>query len=207
MAQFFDSVRAEETRIRAAYGKREQADSRYSWFNQGHRFMLQQRERRLLSLLDRFGTARLESKRILEIGCGTGQWLRDFIKWGARPENVTGIELLTERASTARWLCAPAVGIYCASAAQLPFASEKFDLVLQSTVFTSILDPDLKQRVATEMLRVVKFDGLMLWYDYHVNNPWNRDVRGVKRSEIVRLFPDCRIDLERTTLVPPLTRL
>jgi SAM-dependent methyltransferase len=206
MAQFFDSVRAEEARIRAAYAKRE-GDTRYSWFSPGQLFIMQQCERRLLTVLRRYGFAALESKTILEVGCGTGQWLRDFVKWGARPENVTGIDLLRDRLSRARRLCPPSVRIQCASAAQLPFSNEKFDLVLQSTVFTSILDPDLKQRVATEMLRVVKFDGLMLWYDYHVNNPWNRDVRGVKRSEIVRLFPDCRIDLERTTLVPPLTRL
>ena len=56
-------------------------------------------------------------------------------------------------------------------------------------------------------MRVVKRDGLILWYDYHVNNPRNRDVRGVKRREIYRLFPGCRIKLERITLVPPLARL
>jgi ubiquinone/menaquinone biosynthesis C-methylase UbiE len=202
-----ESLHAEEARIRAAYARREEDDPRYSWFSPGQRFILQQRERRLLALLQRFGFAALESKTILEVGCGTGQWLRDFVKWGARPENVSGIDLLAERVSRAQRLCAPAVSIYCASAAQLPFANERFDLVLQSTVFTSILDRDLKQRIAAEMMRVLKVDGLILWYDYHVNNPWNSDVRGVNRGEIARLFPGCRIELERTTLVPPLTRL
>ena len=56
--------------------------------------MVQQRERRLLALLRRYDCENLESKKILEVGCGTGQWLRDFVKWGARPENVTGIDLL-----------------------------------------------------------------------------------------------------------------
>ena len=148
----------------------------------------------------------MESKTILEVGCGTGEWLRDFIKWGARPENITGIDLLADRVSKARRLCPPAVRIECASAAELPFSNGTFDLVLQSTVFTSILDPDLKRRVAAEMMRVVKPDGFILWYDYHVNNPWNPDVRGVKRREINRLFPDCRIELERITLLPPLAR-
>ena len=36
----------------------------------------------------------------------------------------------------------------------------------------------MKQAVAEEMLRVLKPQGLILWYDYHVNNPWNKDVRG-----------------------------
>jgi len=168
--------------------------------------MIQERERRLLTLLKRYGFASLKEKKILEVGCGTGYWLREFIKWGALPENVTGIDLLADRVSKARRLCPPAVRIQCASAALLPFANERFDLVLQSTVFTSILDPDLKQRVAAEMMRVVKQQGLIVWYDYHVNNPWNNDVRGVKRREITQLFPDCQIELERITLLPPLAR-
>jgi hypothetical protein len=79
--------------------------------------------------------------------------------------------------------------------------------VLQSTVFTSILDVAMKQAVAGELLRVVKLKGLILWYDYHRNNPWNKDVRGVKSWEIHRLFPGCRITLQRVTLAPPLTRV
>jgi ubiquinone/menaquinone biosynthesis C-methylase UbiE len=206
MVQSLDSARAEEARIREAYGKREVHDVRYSWFNPAYPFMVQQRERRLLDLLNRHNFADLESKTILEVGCGTGQWLRDFIKWGARPENVTGIDLLPDRVSRARRLCPPAVRIHCASAAQLPFYDETFDIVLQSTVFTSILDADLKRHVAAEMRRVVKREGLILWYDYHANNPWNSDVQGVKRGEIDQLFPDCSINLKRITLLPPLAR-
>ena len=31
--------------------------------------------------------------------------------------------------------------------------------------------PDMRKQMAVEMLRVVKPTGLILWYDYHVNNP------------------------------------
>ena len=65
----------------------------------------------------------------------------------------------------------------------------------------------MKQAVAEEMLRVLNPSGFILWYDYHVNNPWNKDVHGVKKGEIHRLFPGCRITLHRITLAPPLTRL
>jgi ubiquinone/menaquinone biosynthesis C-methylase UbiE len=207
MVQSFDSARTEEARIRAAYARREEDDTRYSWSSPGYQFMMQRRELRLLALFRRYDCEDLAAKKILEVGCGTGQWLRDFVKWGARPENVTGIDLLPQRLSRARRLCPPAVRIQCASAAQLPFSNEKFDLVLQSTVFTSILDPDLRRRVAAEMMRAVKSNGFILWYDYHVNNPWNNDVRGVKRREIYQLFPDCRIELKRITLLPHLARL
>ena len=190
MVQSLNSARAEEARIRAAYARREEDDTRYSWFSPGYQFMMQERERRVLALLQRHDFRNLKSKTILEVGCGTGEWLRDFVKWGARPENITGIDLLADRVSKARRLCPPAVRIECASAAELPFSDGTFDLVLQSTVFTSILDPDLKRRVAAEMMRVVKPDGFILWYDYHVNNPWNPDVQGGSNDrEIISVIP------------------
>jgi len=201
-----ESIRVEEARIRAAYEKRED-DGRYSLLQPGTLFIVQQIERRILSSLKRHGSGDLSSKRILEVGCGTGHWLREFTKWGASPENIWGIDLLRERLSKARSACSPAIRLQCGSVASLPFADASFDLVLQSTVFTSILDPGYKCRAAAEMMRVVTPDGIILWYDYHVNNPWNRDVRGVKRSEIKKLFPGCRIERQRMTLLPPIARL
>jgi ubiquinone/menaquinone biosynthesis C-methylase UbiE len=200
----------EEARIRAVYGSRGEdprEDPRYSWFNLGHLFRVGELERRSLALLKQYGIVPLSDKQILEIGCGTGDWLREFIKWGARPEHLTGIDLLSDRVAIARHLLPETVKIYCGNAVQLAFPDTTFDLVLQSTVFTSVLDPDMRQRMASEMVRVMKGDGIILWYDYHVNNPWNSDVSGVKKREIYRLFPGCRIDLQRITLVPQLVRL
>jgi len=201
-----ESARIEEARIRTVYAKRPRNDARYAWLSPGHLFIMQERERRLLTLLRRHGFACLDTYKILEIGCGTGYWLREFIKWGARPENITGVDLLSDRVIEAKKLCPEAVQIHCGSAAQLAFSSDTFDLVLQSTVFTSVLDASMKQQMASEMLRVVKRDGLILWYDYWVNNPWNADVRGVKRQEIAQFFPGCLIELQRITLAPPLVR-
>jgi hypothetical protein len=81
------------------------------------------------------------------------------------------------------------------------------DLILQSTVYSSVLDPATKGQMASEMLQVVKEDGLILRYDYHVNNPWNPALPGVKRQEIDQAFPGCRIQLRRIALAPLLARL
>ena len=197
----------EEARIRVAYAKRQQADARYSWFNPGYLFIMQERERRLLTLLRRHGVASFSTKKILSVGCGNGGWLREFIKWGAQPEHIIGIDLLPERVATARQSCPAAVTVLCGNAAQLAFPDATFDLVCQSLVFTSILDHGMKQQIAAEMLRVVKREGLILWYDFHVNNPRNPDVLGVKKREIFRLFPGCQIQLRPITLPPPLVRL
>lgn len=195
----------EETRIREAYARRQGGD-RYSWFNSGHVFRVQECERRLLGLLKRYGHESLQEKKIAEIGCGTGYWLREFVKWGARPENVLGIDLLPNRVAEARRLCPAGVNIVCGNAAALELDDAAFDLVFQSMVFSSILNDEMRQQVASEMMRIMKRDGMAIWYDFHVNNPLNADVRGVKRHEIRRLFAGCRIKLERITLAPPIAR-
>jgi ubiquinone/menaquinone biosynthesis C-methylase UbiE len=198
---------AEEACIRQAYARRTGSTQRYTWFDPGHLFMVQQLERRMLQALRRHGMESLQSKKILEIGCGNGHWLREFIKWGASPENLTGIDLLAERLAQARRISPAGLTLICGNAAQLEFADSHFDILLQATVFTSIRDLPVKRKVAAEMLRVLKPQGLLLWYDFHMNNPRNPDVHGIKRGEITnQLFPSCRIALERITLAPPLVR-
>ena len=202
-----DCVNVEEERIREAYSKRTRDKVLYSCFNPGNLFITHTRERRLLQLLQQYGFASLATKKILEIGCGKGYWLREFVRFGARPENIAGIDLIPEDVKEAIRLCPPGMQIECGNAAELRFPDGSFDVVFQFTVFTSILDPDLKRKVAAEMVRVLKQDGLIVWYDFHRNNPWNPDVCGVKRPEIVQLFPACTVSLRRLTLAPPIARL
>jgi ubiquinone/menaquinone biosynthesis C-methylase UbiE len=198
----------EATRIREAYARRQQGPQDiYSFLNPSFVLMIHERENELLSMLSRYGVGPLEGKKFLEIGCGMGYWLRAFLQWGALPENVYGIDLLPGRIEQARKLCPCGVHLDCGNATALTFPEASFDLVLQSTVFTSILVPEMKQRIAAEMLRVLKPGGVALWYDFLVDNPRNPDVRGVRRSEIRKLFPGCQIHLRRITLAPPIGRL
>jgi len=192
-------------RIEAAYARRRPGNA-YSWFNPGQVVRLHQVERRLLHALNRNRINSLEGKTILEIGCGTGFWLREFIRWGASPVNVTGIDIMPKRIALAKRLCPSGVKLLARSAEKLPFSGNKFDIVAQFTAFTSIIDTDLKRRIAGEMLRVLKTGGLIIWYDFFVGNPRNHDVKGVGMREIKSLFPNCTISLRRTTLAPPLLR-
>ena len=51
---------------------------------------------------------------------------------------------------------------------------------------------------------MVKHDGIVLWYDFKFNNPWNNDVEGVNRKEIKQLFPFAKsINFYNVTLAPP----
>jgi SAM-dependent methyltransferase len=200
------STSAEEARIRQAYARRALSAQSHTWFEAGHLFMVQQLERRLLGILRRHDMAPLESKKILEIGCGNGHWLREFVKWGASPDNLVGIDLLAERVDQARRLSPAGIAFQSGNAARLDFADQRFDIVLQATVFTSIRDFSVKQQIAAEMLRVLKQRGIVLWYDFYVDHPRNHDVRGVKSREIAQLFPGCEIALEKIILAPPVLR-
>lgn len=200
-----DVVRQEEDRVRTAYARRHSGEL-YSWLNPAHVFAMQERERRVLQLIASGRLAPLGERRILDVGCGTGQWLRDFVRWGARPEQLVGVDLLAERVEEARRLCPPGIQVECGSATHLPFPAGEFDIVLQSTVFTSVLAPAVRQMIAAEMQRVLRPGGAVLWYDFRVSNPRNQDVRGVGRREIRDLFPGCLVRLRSITLAPPLTR-
>lgn len=209
LKKYSELAEAEEARIKRAYARRKQLvfDSRYSCFNAGNLLIEQEVERHFLSTLHQLGRAPLHDKQILEVGCGSGDWLRKLVCWGAQPENIVGIDLLEERINEACRLLPKTVTLTTGSASKLEFSDQTFDLVLQFTLFTSVLDGSLKGKIANEMLRVLKPDGCIIWYDFHVNNPFNPDVRGISKREIRQLFPQCHIHLRRITLVPHVARL
>lgn len=196
---------AEADRIKSVYARRN-AGRRYGWDQPGQLFLMQDLERRLLQALRRSGCLPLQNKRALEIGCGTGHFLRELVKWGAEPAGVFGIDLLDDRLEAARRLAPAGMRIERRDAANTGFAPASFDLVLQMTVFTSILSSAIRRQVAAEMCRVLAPGGSIVWYDFRVNNPGNPDTRAVRRAEIRALFPGAAIELETATLLPPLAR-
>ena len=198
----------EVQRIKQVYAKRDVSGKKelYSFFRDDALFASQQREAALIDLLKQYGISDLTNASILDVGCGNGSTLRDFLKYGARPENLHGIDLVSDRLEMAQSL-SPNIDFRCGDASTLPWEDEKFDLIMQYTVFTSILDKHMRYKVAAEMLRVLKKDGLIIWYDYYLNNPKNPDVKGVRKKEIINLFPNCRIFLRKITIAPPIARL
>ena len=166
----------------------------------------QERQRVMLSLLKQHVLRPLSSLDVLEIGCGHGDNLLELLRLGFDPAQLVANELLPERAAFARRRLPSATQLLEGDATALDLPDAGFDLVLQSTVFSSILDDAFQQRLAAAMWRWLRPGGAVLWYDFTVDNPRNRDVRGVPMARIAALFPGGRIEARRLTLAPPLAR-
>ncbi len=142
---------------------------------------------------------------MLEIGAGNGSNLFIFNEAGIRWENITANELLEDRVADLKRNCPFAQVI--PGDALLIDENQKYDLIFQSTVFTSILDDGFKKQLAEKMWRLLKPGGIILWYDFTFNNPNNADVKRVGRQEIEKLFPETKNKwFKKVTLAPPIGR-
>jgi SAM-dependent methyltransferase len=194
--------------IQERYARRQTRDRRWDdpLAAPGH-MIRQEKQRALLRWIHDCRLAPLASKRLLEVGCGTGSNLLEFLQLGFDPARLVGNELLPERARAARHRLPGTLRLLEGDALTLRLPPESFDIVFQSTVFTSILDTAFQRSLAGCMWNWVAPGGGVLWYDFVYDNPQNPDVRGVPLSRIRQLFPHGRMRHWRLTLAPPLNRL
>jgi hypothetical protein len=165
-----------------------------------------ERNRVIATMLHRAGVFPGEGDRCLEIGFGALGWLGELLCWGVREPDLHGIEIDHDRLRRAQ-AALPCADLRLGDGARLPWKDNQFHLVVASTVFTSILDSRVRSIVSGEITRVLAPGGALLWYDFRVNNPRNRQVRGVSRREIRSLFPQLHGRIRSLTLAPPLARL
>jgi SAM-dependent methyltransferase len=176
----------------------------YSLFNCANLFAVQGRNRSALDILKANGFTHLPALHILEMGCGCGGVLTEFLGFGASPRYLYGVDLLPDRLQLARAIL-PGSNFANADGASMPFPTGSFDLLLQYTAISSILDPEHRRKICADMLRVLKPGGLILSYDFWLN-PTNPQTRGIRPAEIRRLFPNCTYEFHKITLAPPLAR-
>lgn len=195
----------EAAAVAERYARREATDL-YSLLRPNVWQSVHERQRAMLRLFARLGWHDLSSRRVLEVGCGTGGNLLELLRIGFAPRNLAGIELLPERFAHAMQTLPAGVVLMQGDASLVKLPDESEDIVLQSTVFSSLLDAPFQWRLAQTMWRWVRPGGGVLWYDFTVDNPRNPDVRGVPVARIRELFPTGRVQYQRLTLAPPLAR-
>jgi SAM-dependent methyltransferase len=144
--------------------------------------------------------------KLVDVGCGYGGHLLDFLRIGFAPGNLQGIELLPDRAAGARTKLPATLRLHEGDASSAQIAPASQDIVFQSVVFSSLLDDRFQQDLADRMWSWLRPGGGVLWYDFVVGNPSNPDVRGVPMRRLKVLFPQGRLTVRRVTLAPPIAR-
>ena len=176
---------SEEERIKKYYAWREQNVQIWKNINLASLLICQQLEYKIVKFLNKTNLD-LKKSKILDIGCGKGWYLREFVQYGMLPKNCFGIDLINQRISEAQQL-SPNMNFVCGNAEKIEFPDESFDLVSQFTCFSSILDMEMRKNIAIEIKRVLKPKGWIIWYD--MNGNLKRDnYQGISIVGIKKLF-------------------
>ena len=198
----------EKKRIRSVYAQRDAGGKPklYSWYQPDVLLNKYRFQVIASSMLTENRINNLKDIKVLDIGCGYGNWLRMLLEWGAKLENLHGVDLLVDRIKLARKLN-PGIDYQIASGFSLPFIDSCIDLVSVNTVFSSILNPKFRMSFANEMKRVLKSDGIIMIYDFRISHPKNPNTVSLRKSEIQRLFPFYNIKSRSLILAPPIARV
>src|SRR3989339_1788093 len=81
--------------------QKHQNQSVYSPLNPAALYMIQRRHREIRRILASF-PGDIKDLKLLEIGCGNGQWLAEFQMFGLNVANLAGIEIDQNRADIAK---------------------------------------------------------------------------------------------------------
>lgn len=202
-----DAHSGELDRIRDEYERRErELDSdAYQAARPANLFIRQAVERAFLRAMERHRLLPLAGRRVLDVGCGTGQWLADLETWGVQRDDLAGIDLVPKRVELSKQRV-PGADVRLGSASQLPWDDDSFDLVLQVMLLSSVLDDGLREAIGAEMDRVLAPGGVIVSLDFFVGNPRNRSVKPLTRDDLREAFPGYDVQMRRAVLAPPLVR-
>jgi len=194
----------EQNRLDNVYRGRQSLAGRYVRDNAGNRYNTDFLKRRIQYNLEKLYN-RPEKIKMLDLGSGELFWTRQFIDLGIASSNCIATDILDWRLKAGRKEY-DEIQAVTASAFELPFQDGTFDLISQLTMMTSVLDQNLRRRIAADMIRVLKPGGYLLWYDFRYNNPGNPHTRAIGISELKELYAPLPLYSESLTLLPPLAR-
>ena len=167
----------------------------------GQLLATQERERALSRALRDRGFTNLESVRIFEAGASNGHNLRQFVQWGARPENLAGIDLDADRVNYSR-AHSPAIRVHQGTATSIPEPDAAYDITVAFSLFSRLPDEETASSVAAELFRITRPGGIILLYEPRRASALRRKQRihSVDLDDIRRWFPRCPLRARGLTL-------
>lgn len=194
----------ESSKLIDRYKKRESSfdlNEYYSPIGVGNILVSQERDRAYAEILrEHFKNHSPKSIRVLEIGCGYGHNLQALIRLGVHPKNIVAVELIPERVELAKSLLPQDTHIFEGDALSYDFQNNEFDIVLLSTVFSSILCQDTKTKLAQKCLSLLAPKGGILFYDFFWTRKGSDYIKPISIKEIKSLFKGTLVYKKRITL-------
>ncbi len=169
-------------------------------------------------LLERLDLMKIQPRRVLDLGCGTGQCLPDLMSRYRSAEVVAldiALPMLGQARRRGRWLRRPLC--ICADAERLPFGDACFDLVFSNLMLQWCVDLEV---VFGELQRILRPGGLLLFTSFgpdtlrELRDSWARvdgythvnafqDMHDVGDALLRTRFAHPVMDVERLTVTYP----
>ena len=175
-------------------------DRRWHRVSPGYQRLIEERDRWLV-------TAVMESnpRVVVDLGCGSGSLVRAFDAASRRPKRLIGIDLLESRVATAREQ-GPWGEFHVASADRVPLEESSADVIVASTLLSSLRSSGLRLAVSAEVARLLRPGGRLVVYDIRLPSPRNPAVIPITPRLLRREYPNWRIEHRTLGLLPPLAR-
>ena len=183
--EHLDSAYRDCTRARA---------ERWTLENPGNAAIVAERDRTAETMLE--SVARID--RVLDIGSGGSASFGGALD----PAASVALDLLLWRLREGDRVAIPAI---CGDGSALPVRSATIDVVLLSTVLSSV-DPATGMGIVAEAIRVLRPGGALLIYDARYPNPANRVTRAITRRWLRRALAGTEVRHSTLTVVPQLSR-
>ena len=146
--------------------------------------------------------------KVLDVGCGSGTSLSHLVSLGFVPASLHGVDIQEERIVAAKNRF-PGISFKLGDASRMDYASDSFDLVMETTMFIQLTDESLSQTVANEMLRVLKPAGYVMLIDWRYSYG-RSEYKALSTHRIAKLFGvgsrTRTVCGTRGALVPPISR-
>ena len=147
----------------------------------------------------------IKNAKILDLGCASGNFINSLLNIGIRKKNITGIDIRKNSIKNAKKRF-PEIRFELMDARKLEYSDNTFDCIIIFTLFSSVLKSLDRKKIAEEAKRVLKSTGFIIFYDVRMNNPFNKNIIGMNKKELSRIFYDMKFVCARITLIPPIAR-
>lgn len=122
---------------------------------------------------------RLDTVKVLDVGCANGFNLREMVTLGIKAENCTGIDIEPSLIDEAKRSCPVGMNFHCQAIEDLPISDEKFDIIITSGFFAYFTNEQVSG-LSTKLKQLAAPQAIMVSSNYDL--AWQKNDGGQLRS-------------------------